>query len=426
MSFRWIISQIGARQHYGVPRGFAHREELRLLYTEAWCRRGQSILKFGPRQLRAFAGRYHPEVPNSKVVSFNLSTLRDRIRFGTQKENIRDEFLNFARFGEVFARQVAEDLSRRELDPALDLFFGFSTGCLETLRMLRQRGIITICDQVDPARVEEQLVYDEAERYPGWQKLPGRIPDEYWQRLDAEWSEASMVLVNSNWSRKALMSQGVDGKKIVVIPPTFEPEKSHLPARRNFDQPLVVLWLGLVNLRKGIQYLIEAARQLEKDSSVRFIVAGPIHISQDVVKKAPSNMTFLGRIPRTETLPLYRKADVFVLPTLSDGFAVSQLEAMSQALPVITTPNCGEVVHDGIDGLIVPAYDGNAIAQAIRRLDEDRQLLRDMSYRALDKSAHFYMPRQVLRLEEAVISAREGRPLDETRYHIVPSQPIDR
>src|SRR5271168_741057 len=81
-NFSWITSQIGARQHYGVARGFLYKSDLRLMYTDAWCRFGRELIQRGPVAARAFAGRYHPDIPNSRVVSFNLSTLVDRIRFG--------------------------------------------------------------------------------------------------------------------------------------------------------------------------------------------------------------------------------------------------------------------------------------------------------------------------------------------------------
>jgi glycosyltransferase involved in cell wall biosynthesis len=184
------------------------------------------------------------------------------------------------------------------------------------------------------------------------------------------------------------------------------------------EGPLTVLWIGSVILRKGIQYLIEAAKLLKDNQRVRFVVGGPVHISDEALKSAPPNMQFLGRITRDQTEDWYRNADVFVLPTISDGFAITQVEAMAQALPVITTPNCGDVVTHGVDGLIVPPADGKALAEAIERLDQDRQLLREMAYRALDKSAHFYLPRQAQLVEEAVTNYRAGRPLDQTEYKI--------
>ena len=120
------------------------------------------------------------------------------------------------------------------------------------------------------------------------------------------------------------------------------------------SSPLKVLFLGQVILRKGIQYLIAAARLLEREN-IRFDVVGPIGISREAMATAPGNVTFHGRTGRDQAADCYRRSHLFVLPTLSDGFAITQLEAMAHGLPVITTPCCGEVVSDGVDGFIVPA-----------------------------------------------------------------------
>jgi glycosyltransferase involved in cell wall biosynthesis len=264
--------------------------------------------------------------------------------------------------------------------------------------------------------VEEQVVYEETLKWPGWQKQAGRIPAVYWERMQEEWAAASMILVNSQWSKDALIKQGVPAQKMFVVPVAYEAERTHLRARANFDGPLTVLWIGTVNLRKGIQYLIEAAKRVLDNPRIRFQVAGPLHISEQAVATAPKNMEFLGRITRDQAGDMYRNADVFVLPTVSDGFAITQVEAMSQAMPVITTPHCGTVVTHGVDGFIVPAFDGEALAEAISKLDSDRQLLREMSYRSLDKSSHFYLPRQAQLVEEAVQNFREGKPWDRSKY----------
>jgi len=83
--------------------------------------------------------------------------------------------------------------------------------------------------------------------------------------------------------------------------------------------------------------LIEAARLLTHED-VRFDIVGPIGISRDAVASAPSNMRFHGRVSRDQAADWYRQSDVFVLPTISDGFALTQLEAMAHGLPVIATP----------------------------------------------------------------------------------------
>jgi glycosyltransferase involved in cell wall biosynthesis len=81
------------------------------------------------------------------------------------------------------------------------------------------------------------------------------------------------------------------------------------------------------------------------------------------------------------------------LPTLSDGFAITQLEAMAHGLPVIATPRCGEVVIPGQNGLLVPPADGEALAEAIATFVRDRERLEAMAEGALRTSRKFGLDR---------------------------------
>ena len=407
MNPSWIVSQIGARQHYAIPVGFQQRDQLRLLYTDLWAGPARRLLARGPSAARAFAARCHPALPRSKVVAFTARGLLDMLAQRGSGRSVEQTHHGWLATGQWFARAVAADLARRRLDPAADAFFGFNTACLETLQHLRGRGVPTICDQIDPAQIEDDLVQAEAERWPGWQRASGRVPDEYWARMRQEWAAADRVVVNSEWSRAALVRQGVPAEKLSVVPVAFEPGPAPPPVRPPTDGPLTVLWLGTVNLRKGIPYLIEAAKRLAASHPrVRFVVAGPVMISDTAVASAPPTVTFLGRVTRDQTADLYRRADLFALPTISDGFAVTQVEAMAHGLPVVTTPNCGSVVTDGTDGRIVPAADAAALAAALAALDDDRPLLREMSRRAVEKSRQFGLDVQARLLDAALEGIR--------------------
>jgi glycosyltransferase involved in cell wall biosynthesis len=406
--FRWTVSQIGARQHYGVPRGFLYKSELRLFYTEAWCRWGSKLLtKAGTARMRAFGKRFHPHIPPHKVVSFNTSAILTGNLLAPKAKSTEELFNFYSTQGKWFAEHVARHLSKQKLDPQVDHFFGFDSASLETLEMLNARGIFTVVDQIDPGRTEEEIVFEESRKFPGWQHTPGRIPESYFKRLDREWALADMVLVNSEWSRQALMRQGVPDAKICIVPLAYEPEAVYVRPKPPASGRLRVLWLGTVNLRKGIQYLVQAAKELV-DIDVEFIIAGPIEISDEAVKNSPKNVQYLGRVTRDRTAEVYRDADVFILPTMSDGFAITQVEAMGYGLPVITTPNCGDVVTDGVDGLIVPAGDAHALAQAVAKLNGDRELLRDMSRQAIQKVGRFRLPNQSDQIEMEV---RRRRPV---------------
>ena len=392
--WHWYVAQAGAREHYATARAFQRSGQLALLFTEAWCRFGAGALKRGPAVLRAFAGRRHSEIPDHQVKSFSPGAIawtlhRSLIaRPRTIDQAMRWEVAN----SEWFDRRVRSSLRRRTLDPTVDCFFGYQSECCDTLAHLGQRGVFTMMDMAGPGRAEEQLVMEEMQRWPDWVESVEPIPECYYERVQTEWSHASLILVNSPWSKQALVSQGVPAEKLVVVPLAYEPPHHSIQPRSRTERPLTVLWLGSVILRKGIQYLFEAARRLQ-DRQVEFIIAGPVRITSKAVHSAPSNVKMIGRLTHDMASEMYRKAHVFVLPTISDGFAITQLEAMAHGVPVIATPHCGEVVTDGVDGLIVPIRDSERLAQAIAKLDDDRDLLAEMSRCALEKSRRFTIER---------------------------------
>jgi hypothetical protein len=387
---RWIVAQEGSRESYTVPLAFHRRGELRLLYVDIWCRRAHRLLLLGPAGTRALATRFHPDLPSDRVVSFGSAAILDRARqhFFGRHFSAAKRGDAYCRFGEWFAGKVKRHLERFEMNAEHDHFLGYNTNCLETIEMLHERGIFSVVDQVDPGLVEEQLIIEESERWPGWARVPGRLPQSYWDRLKTEWSLADLVLVNSEWSAEALSAQGVPKSKIIVVPLAIDLSRHASLEPVRAEGPLKVLWLGSVILRKGIQYLAEAARMLE-GQDIEFLIAGPIGISDEALCSFPRNMRLLGRITRDQLRQVYQQAHVFVLPTISDGFAVTQLEAMAHALPVIATPNCGRVVTDGVDGFIVPARNSEALCARLAQLAGNHSLVRSMSANALQKVRQF-------------------------------------
>ncbi len=270
--------------------------------------------------------------------------------------------------------------------PAHKIFFGYSYASLETLAAEKQRGMLTVLDQIDPGAVEFHLVKEEMTRFPEMVDSPPEFPVTYYERNQQEWALADRVVVNSQFAREALIKQGVAPEKLFVLPLCYESDEisrkpeSEKSGKPKAGSPLRVLFLGQVILRKGIQYLIEVARMLEHEN-VQFDVVGPIGITAAAVANAPRNLTFHGRATRDQSASWYRQADVFVLPTLSDGFAITQLEAMAYGLPVVTTPCCGEVVSDGVDGFVVPPRDVATLTKIFVRYLTEPDLLREQNRR---------------------------------------------
>src|SRR5687767_15028463 len=113
---------------------------------------------------------------------------------------------------------------------------------------------------------------------------------------------------------------------------------------------------------------------------VEFWFVGPLQV--DIPHEVRDKIRLFGIAPRTEVSRYYRDADVFIFPTLSDGFGLTQLEAQSWKLPVIASRYCGEVVHDGFNGMILEEVSGLAIADVLLELMGSPETLSALSARS--------------------------------------------
>jgi hypothetical protein len=411
---RIVVAHKGAREHFLAARALCRQGMLAMLVVDwygAGSNAGTLLSRLLPRQaaMRALAAQSN-ELPAGSVHALNFLGLRIRLRhlfYNTLGRPHYGALVN----DEAFGRSLAQlDL------PPHDVFFGYSYECLKMLQAEQARGVFTVLDQTDPGPVEFRMVAEEMAKHPAFAGSPSAFPKEYYSRLRREWELADLIVVNSEWTRKSIIAEGADPIKIEILPLAYEaestgrgterraevtPQESEVRPAASDPRPLKVLWLGQVNLRKGIHYLLEAARLLEQET-VEFLVAGPLGIRKEATAQAPKNVKWLGPVARSGTPALYQQCDVFVLPTLSDGFAMTQLEALAHGLPVITTPNCGRVVEEGKTGFLVPARDAKALAEAIMRFVRNRGLSSTMAPRCRATASEFSIGAYGRRLVEII------------------------
>ena len=401
----WTVAQIGSREGYRTAIGFQRDGRLRRLFTDTWLRPGGArwLRRAGP--LSGLANRTSRELHPSLVESMTGRALVHELAKRTLRRprSLGDAYEGYLRLGEAFGRWSARIFAFDRPVPSREAVFAYSTGAFELLSEAAARGVPSVVDQIDLAQADEAAIREEMDRWPGWAEHEGRVPSAYWDRLRAEWQCATAVLVNSEWSKHAVLSAGVPENRVLVVPLAYEPEEAD--ARRLDDVgsggALRVLWLGQVNLRKGFPYFVEAAR-LTRNHHIQFTVAGPSRLTALALKDLPPNIRVLGPVSRVKAFSLYKTNDVLVLPTLSDGFALTQLEAMTYGLPVVATDRCGDVVIDGQNGFRVGVRDPEAIAAALTRLESDRVELRRMSHAALSRAAEFTLDRYIRSVDEGL------------------------
>ena len=149
---------------------------------------------------------------------------------------------------------------------------------------------------------------------------------------------------------------------------------------------LKVLWAGSFSLRKGAHYFLEAWRLLAPGRNARADIYGALQLPNSALDAVSDGLAFHSSVPRGDLFPAFESADVLVFPTLSDGFGMVVMEAFAHGLPVITTDQAGAVdfVQHGVNGLVVPARDSNALRDALQWCLDNRARLHEMRLAALE------------------------------------------
>jgi len=149
----------------------------------------------------------------------------------------------------------------------------------------------------------------------------------------------------------------------------------------------LVIFVGRFRPEKGVEYLIKAMEIIsQKDRSIRLVLVGEGPEEKNLKSlteqlKLKGCVEFVGQIPN-ERVPEYMVAsDVFVLPSLSEGFPIVILEAMASGLPIVATKVTGlpEIVKDGENGLLVEPRNPQQIAEKVLLLFEDNELREKIS-----------------------------------------------
>lgn len=270
---------------------------------------------------------------------------------------------------------------------------------LELATRAKREGLVVVVDQVLTPDVG-LLMLEERARFAG---IEAQDSDEVVyggiERDKALWAVADLVLAPAPYTRDAIVRLGGDPSKIRVVP--YGVGDDWLTAKPA-PEPGRILFVGSVGLRKGTHYLAHAARLLkERGVPCEVVVVGPYDASA-LARPEFQGPTYLGRIPRSRVKDEFLRADVFVHPSLAEGCAVAGLEALACGLPMVVTPNAGTVVRDGVDGFIVPASDGPALAEKLEAIVTDRDQRARMSAHARERARDFSWDAYERRLLEAL------------------------
>jgi glycosyltransferase involved in cell wall biosynthesis len=371
---KWICCQIGARQHYAVPFSLQYYGALESLITDFWCPPGSLHAALS----RDLAGRFHPGLKNCSVLSLNRqATIFEAEARARQIKGWR----LIERRNAWFQERALQYLAR--YPSGQFTLHSFSYAALELFQFAQTRGWPNIVQQIDPGPLHEAIVADLYERHPGFARRGEGPSARYWERWRQECALAHQIIVNSEWSKTALKREGI-AEKVRVIPLAYEPSAEAHAFQRTYPseftrrRPFRVLFLGQLDLGKGIYPLLRAALNLQ-DEPIEFWFVGSSRgvIPPEFSKRAA--IRWFGAVSRKDVPSVYRQADVFIFPTFSDGFGLTQLEAQAWKLPVIASRYCGDVVRNGVNGVLLEEVSEDTISRALLSLLNEPDELQALS-----------------------------------------------
>lgn len=241
-----------------------------------------------------------------------------------------------------------------------DIFHGWNGHALFSMRKAKGLGARTFIERASSHILKSnELVGEEYKKFgvPS-EPIAGRMI----KRCLREYAECDYVLVPSEFALNSFLEQGFDKEKLVEIPFGVDTERFKPGVKK--DDVFRVLFVGQMILRKGAQYLLEAFSEVNLKES-ELVLKGRVQseMSNIVERYKMQNIKFVSWV--NNLTELYNSASVFVFPSVEEGSALVNYEAMACGVPIITTYNSGSLARDGKDGFVIPIRDVEAIKEKI-------------------------------------------------------------
>ena len=193
-----------------------------------------------------------------------------------------------------------------------------------------------------------------------------------------EIKDSEYFLIASNVVKRSMMFSGVKENQMFLAPYGVDFNKFEFIQKQPLKSPLKLVYVGQVNYRKGIHHLLKVMERFG-DGQVELYLAGGYSESTPIYQdyKDKKNIHFLGFVTRDVLASLYQKSDVFVFPTLGEGYGLVILEALSCGVPCIVSDLAGgdDAIIEGVNGFKFKAGNDDDLYSKIKWfLDNPEQM----------------------------------------------------
>ncbi len=284
-------------------------------------------------------------------------------------------------------------LSRNILkEQEIDIFVGWANYFLNSLENIKKTGAKIIIESGSTHILEQQkLLSEEYEKFGvKYESINKNTVD----KILREYDESDYIMCPSNFTKNSFLKYGISENKIIQVPYGVD-LSFYSKIEKQKTNKFRVIFVGLVCLRKGVQYLLQAWQKLNLpiDKTELLIVGNILSDINPFLKniKLNKNVIFYGSTDKNNLSKLYSQSSLFVLPSIEEGLSMTIAEAMASGLPVICTTNTGgqDLIQNGVQGFISTIRDTDDLAEKILFCYTHKDLSNQMGLSGAQKVKNF-------------------------------------
>jgi glycosyltransferase involved in cell wall biosynthesis len=342
---------------------------------------GENFLRWLPVSLREQIGRRAFDLPGSKITSYPL---REITRLLVKSPGQASVDAVYTGLDSAVAAWVRGNYAE------IDAVHCYEDGALETFRAAGEAGVRRVYElPIAYWETVHKILNDEAARLPAWEPTLYATRDsrEKLERKTREIELADIVICPSQFVHDS-MPEVIRRDKKCVIAKFGSPQLPTPVQHKSAGGKLRVLFAGAMSQRKGLADLFAAMKLLDR-ADVELVVMGSAILPMNFYREQYPGFIHEAPRPHAAVMELMQTCDVLALPSLVEGRALVQQEALACGLPLIVTANAGgeDLVEEGAAGFLVPVRAPEKIADKIAWFAEHRDALPAMRDAARRKAA---------------------------------------
>jgi glycosyltransferase involved in cell wall biosynthesis len=329
--------------------------------------------------------------PSAKVKEWGIPS--NKINTLVPLEIIRRLFSKlkiYSKSSDLVFKRTYGFFSKMILKEDVDIFICFAGNGFNStiLHSLKSKNTICIVEEGSSHINEHIQILEDEEKCLGINFYVNKPKKESVKETLLEYSLADYISVPSSFVKRSFIKQGIPEKKLLINP--YAVNLSSFKQVEKKDDIFRIIFTGTIGFRKGFHYLLQAFDELKHLENIELMAIGNIssEIQPFVDKYNNDKIKYIGTVKFDDLYKYYSQGSVFVLPSIEEGFALVQFQAMACGLPLICTTNTGGedlISNDGEEGFVVPIREVEMLKEKILFTYNNQSITKKMGEKAKQK-----------------------------------------